>query len=70
MPLSLRRWNGSFDTGRTHLSVEKLLMDFSQPLLRPTFSARLRALRNSALPSNRTDNVYVVSGVVAFTGES
>nr|CAB3226765.1 uncharacterized protein C20orf194 homolog [Phallusia mammillata] len=60
-------WNGSFDFGRPQLALKKVNLDFSQPLLRGTFSARLRTLRHALAPPPYAENVYAVNGIVSFT---
>ena len=62
------RWNGTFQSGHSTLKINEVKIVFSQPLLKGTLCARLRALKHAHVPHPYTGNVYMVQGMVAFTG--
>ncbi|CAK8688708.1 unnamed protein product [Clavelina lepadiformis] len=62
-------WNGSYVTGSSSIKIQDVVLEFSQPLLKGSFSARLRALKHAMTGHPYTGNVYMVQGVLAFTGE-
>ncbi|XP_039253808.2 dynein axonemal assembly factor 9-like [Styela clava] len=58
---------GRYESKLSNPSVSKVVLEFSQPLIKGTFCARSRGLKTSLALQQPTGGVCFVSGCVAFT---